>query len=248
MTHIGILPYEHSRRGALQDIEVGQLIWPLGTPPADKRTPVAALGDDAHVIVYPNRFAYLGTPRPLRGRVSLLVAEPAALHRYHLLAAMLLAGSLYRVLTFDSPTLRRLSNATFVAPGNSWVDLSEGPPRPDKTSNLSLIASSKRRLRGHRLRHATVAAMRQRGITADILGRGYQPIPDKETGLLRLDRVLFSSVHYPANYGFIPQTYCDDHDPLDILVICSIDVTPMCVIEAKVIGAMEMALDMRRMR
>ena len=63
---------------------------------------------------------------------------------------------------------------------------------------------------------------------------------DKNSGLLRLDRVLFSSVHYPANYGFIPQTYCDDHDPLDILVICSIDVIPMCIIEAKVIGAMEM--------
>jgi inorganic pyrophosphatase len=63
---------------------------------------------------------------------------------------------------------------------------------------------------------------------------------DKNTGLLRLDRVLFSSVHYPANYGFIPQTYCDDHDPLDILVICSIDVYPMCIVDAKVIGAMEM--------
>jgi inorganic pyrophosphatase len=63
---------------------------------------------------------------------------------------------------------------------------------------------------------------------------------DKGSGLLRLDRVLFSSVHYPANYGFIPRTYCDDHDPLDILVICSIDVIPMSIIEAKVIGAMEM--------
>ncbi len=63
---------------------------------------------------------------------------------------------------------------------------------------------------------------------------------DKDSGLLRLDRVLFSAVHYPANYGFIPQTYCDDHDPLDILVICSIVVYPMCIIEAKVIGAMEM--------
>jgi inorganic pyrophosphatase len=63
---------------------------------------------------------------------------------------------------------------------------------------------------------------------------------DKSSGLLRLDRVLFSSVHYPANYGYIPQTYCDDKDPLDILVICSIDVFPMCLVEAKVIGAMEM--------
>ncbi len=63
---------------------------------------------------------------------------------------------------------------------------------------------------------------------------------DKESGLLKLDRVLFSSIHYPANYGFIPQTYCDDHDPLDILVICSIDVQPMCILDAKVIGVMQM--------
>lgn len=63
---------------------------------------------------------------------------------------------------------------------------------------------------------------------------------NKESGLLELNRVLFSSMHYPANYGFIPRTYCDDHDPLDILVICSIDVYPMCIVEAKVIGAMEM--------
>jgi inorganic pyrophosphatase len=63
---------------------------------------------------------------------------------------------------------------------------------------------------------------------------------DKDSGLLKLDRVLFSSVHYPANYGFIPQTYCDDNDPLDILVICSVSVVPLCIIEAKVIGVMHM--------
>lgn len=63
---------------------------------------------------------------------------------------------------------------------------------------------------------------------------------DKETGLLKLDRVLFSSVHYPANYGFIPQTFCDDKDPLDILVITSIGLPPLCLIEAKVIGVMRM--------
>lgn len=63
---------------------------------------------------------------------------------------------------------------------------------------------------------------------------------DKHSGLLKLDRVLYSSVHYPANYGFIPKTYCDDKDPLDILVICSIDVDPLCIIESKVIGVMHM--------
>lgn len=63
---------------------------------------------------------------------------------------------------------------------------------------------------------------------------------DKDSGLLRLDRVLFSSVMYPANYGFIPKTYCDDKDPLDILVLCSVDVIPMSIVEAKVIGVMHM--------
>jgi len=63
---------------------------------------------------------------------------------------------------------------------------------------------------------------------------------DKETGMLRLDRVLFSSHYYPANYGFIPQTYCDDKDPLDIVILSQIQVVPMCLVPAKVIGVMRM--------
>lgn len=63
---------------------------------------------------------------------------------------------------------------------------------------------------------------------------------DKETGMLRLDRVLFSSVNYPENYGFIPQTLGEDHDPLDILVLSEIEVQPLCIIDAKVIGVMRM--------
>ncbi len=64
---------------------------------------------------------------------------------------------------------------------------------------------------------------------------------DKESGLLILDRVLYSSMYYPANYGFIPQTYCDDKDPLDILVFSQIAVVPMCIVPAKVIGVMRMS-------
>ncbi len=63
---------------------------------------------------------------------------------------------------------------------------------------------------------------------------------DKKTGMLMLDRVLFSAVHYPANYGFIPQTFCEDHDPLDILIISQIDIPSMTLVEAKVIGVMRM--------
>lgn len=63
---------------------------------------------------------------------------------------------------------------------------------------------------------------------------------DKVSGLLKLDRVLFSSVFYPANYGFIPQTLGDDHDPLDILVLSQIEIEPLCLVKARVIGVMRM--------
>jgi len=63
---------------------------------------------------------------------------------------------------------------------------------------------------------------------------------DKYTGLLRLDRVLYTSTHYPANYGFIPLTYADDNDPLDVLVLCSAPIQPMTLIDVYPIGVMRM--------
>ncbi|MBE6538654.1 MAG: inorganic diphosphatase [Ruminococcaceae bacterium] len=63
---------------------------------------------------------------------------------------------------------------------------------------------------------------------------------DKETGLLMLDRVLYTSTHYPANYGFIPRTYADDKDPLDVLVLCSDSIIPMTLMRVHPIGAIRM--------
>jgi inorganic pyrophosphatase len=63
---------------------------------------------------------------------------------------------------------------------------------------------------------------------------------DKETGLLRLDRVLHSAVYYPADYGFIPRTFCDDGDPLDVLVLGQEPVYPLTIVEARAIGVMRM--------
>lgn len=63
---------------------------------------------------------------------------------------------------------------------------------------------------------------------------------DKETGLLRLDRILYTSTHYPANYGFIPKTYADDLDPLDVVVLCSEALYPMTSVECYPIGVISM--------
>ena len=63
---------------------------------------------------------------------------------------------------------------------------------------------------------------------------------DKQSGLIRLDRVLYSAVYYPANYGFIPQTLAEDDDPLDVLVLCQETVVPLTLLHARTIGIMTM--------
>lgn len=63
---------------------------------------------------------------------------------------------------------------------------------------------------------------------------------DKETGLIRLDRILYTSTHYPANYGLIPRTYADDNDPLDVLVLCSETLYPMTLVHCYPIGVIRM--------
>ena len=95
---------------------------------------------------------------------------------------------------------------------NSWHDVSFGENAPNEVNGIIEIP------KGSRAKYEL----------------------DKETGLLKLDRVLYSSVEYPANYGFIPQTYCDDNDPLDILIISQINIVPLCIVSAKVIGVMRM--------
>ena len=63
---------------------------------------------------------------------------------------------------------------------------------------------------------------------------------DKETGALRLDRILYTSTHYPANYGFIPRTWAEDGDPLDVLVLCSETIRPLRLVECYPIGVLTM--------
>ena len=63
---------------------------------------------------------------------------------------------------------------------------------------------------------------------------------DKETGALRLDRILYTSTHYPANYGFIPRTYADDGDPLDVLVLCSESIRPLSLVRVYPVGYITM--------
>ena len=96
--------------------------------------------------------------------------------------------------------------------GNIWHDMPEGRIRPENF--VSVIEIPKGSKKKYEL--------------------------DKECGLLRLDRILYTSTHYPANYGFIPRTYGDDGDPLDVLVLCSESIEPMTLVECYPIGVITM--------
>ena len=89
---------------------------------------------------------------------------------------------------------------------------------------------------GSELRREAVAASVLGGRTLEM--RGVSAV--KEIGMLRLDRILYTATHYPANYGFIPRTYADDGDPLDVLVLCSDQIVPMTLVQVYPIGAMRM--------
>jgi inorganic pyrophosphatase len=98
---------------------------------------------------------------------------------------------------------------------NIWHDISEKRIRPDNF--IAVIEISKGSKKKYEL--------------------------DKETGLIILDRILYTSTHYPANYGFIPRTYAEDNDPLDVLVLCSEDLEPMSMAKCYPIGVVRMMDD-----
>jgi inorganic pyrophosphatase len=69
---------------------------------------------------------------------------------------------------------------------------------------------------------------------------------DKKSGLIKVDRILYSSVHYPGNYGFFPKTFCDDHDPLDVLVIGQSPFIPLAIVRVRAVGVLSMLDEGRR--
>jgi inorganic pyrophosphatase len=104
------------------------------------------------------------------------------------------------------------ATAPHMAAVNSWHDVSVGPDAPDVFQAIIEIPQ------GSKVKYEL----------------------DKASGLLRVDRMLYSSVVYPANYGFIPRTYADDNDPLDVLVLAQEAVDPLSILRARPIGMMSM--------
>jgi hypothetical protein len=145
---------------------------------------LADLGADDHLIVYPQRSSIIGSFRGLRCKVSILLSEPWGLSKRIYLPVMLLWWKYFRIFTFQAPIIRLLPNARFWIAANSWVGVPSDAEIGGKTRNMSLIASAKMMLRGHRLRHSVARWARAEKLDIDLLGLAYQPFDDKRDGLL----------------------------------------------------------------
>ncbi|MEQ9260514.1 MAG: hypothetical protein RIG84_15615 [Roseovarius sp.] len=163
-------------------VPLDRLRWPLGRPARLMRGTVADLGPKDHLIGFPQNLFLLRPGLGTRARVSILMAEPAAIHRaYHRKVARI-ARRFHRVLSYDEALLARLPNGVFFPYGSTWVpgwrdlDLT-------KSAMCSLIASSKRSQEGHQLRHGIAEAARREGLDVAVMGQGYRPFGEKSEGL-----------------------------------------------------------------
>ncbi|WP_170347847.1 MULTISPECIES: hypothetical protein [Ruegeria] len=179
---IAILPYGHRLGPKLASVSLSELIWPEGCPDRLTGKTVGDLERTDHLIMYPNSTVHLRLRRGTRARISLMMGEPSAIHAKHDRMLRYTWRRFFRVLTFHDVLLHNIPNAVFLPYGVTmvpdWQDL-----KVEKTKSCSLIASAKRDLVGHQLRHSVIDWVRETGADVDIMGRGYTPFDLKSDGL-----------------------------------------------------------------
>ena len=198
---IAIIPYGTRLTPRLARIPLDRLAWPLGQPDRLKGKAIGDLGRDDHLLAYlSSRLLYMPHPG-VRARISVMAVEPQAVHGHKMAVLRLVRRRFFKVLSSNHRLLAALPNGERYLFGSTWV-----PNWKDidtrKTRMLSLIASSKKHLEGHKLRHTVTDWIRAEGIEADILGRGYAPIEHKADGLAPYRySVIIENVREPGYFS-----------------------------------------------
>jgi hypothetical protein len=179
---IAVLPYGHRLGPKLAEVPLSELIWHEGCPDRLLGKTVGDLAPTDHLIMYPNSTVHWRLRRGTKARISLMMGEPSAIHAKHDRQLRLTWRRFFRVFTFHDVLLENLPNAVFLPYGVTmvpdWQEL-----QAEKVKSCSLIASAKRDLVGHQLRHDVIDWIRETGVDVDIMGRGYTPFDQKSDGL-----------------------------------------------------------------
>lgn len=179
---IAILPYYLKAKNGLGDIPLDDLDWPIGRPAGLTGTRISDLDATDQLLTYPRFWAYRPMPANVRAKLSLMLVEPWAFHRHHYLLARMLHRRFHRILTCDKRLIAAIPNGIYFVFGDSWAKDWRTADRR-KTRMLSLIASKKKTLKGHKLRHRIARRLIETGKDADVIGGGYRPFADKSEGL-----------------------------------------------------------------
>lgn len=181
---VAVLPFNTRLPHDASDLELCQLFWPIGRPERQNTGTVADMRSQDHLVLFPQEWFWYSRLKHIGAKVSLAITEPRAYHRQHYILARLLHRRFHRIVTSDPVLANAIPNGIVIPFGTTWVPEWESLDT-SKDRNLSLIASSKRSLSGHKLRHTCVNWLRKEKINADVMGRGYEPFERKSDGLAR---------------------------------------------------------------
>jgi hypothetical protein len=166
----------------LKDIPLDELDWPEGRPENLHAKTVAELGPQDHILTFPHFWVYGKKANISPVNLTLMIIEPRAYHWKHIWMAKRFYRRFYRVLGYDQSLLVKVPNSIHLIGTFSFVP-NWAATDCTKTRMLSLIASKKKSLVGHKLRHRVVRKLRTLGVDVDVMGGGYRPFDEKSDGL-----------------------------------------------------------------
>ncbi|NOY40506.1 MAG: hypothetical protein GXP26_01535 [Planctomycetes bacterium] len=177
---IAILPYHMKSLRRLADVPLRELVWPLET--GEHEGTIRDLTPDDHLVVSPSSRRLYFPAGELNCSISLSISEPYAIHRRHYLAMYALWPRFFRIVSRCRRLARHIPNARTLTLTNTWVE-NPSDTKAEKSKPMSLIASGKRKLAGHRMRHEVASWINETGADVELLGRAFTPFDKKEDGL-----------------------------------------------------------------
>ncbi|MBS9718657.1 glycosyltransferase family 10 domain-containing protein [Pseudohalocynthiibacter aestuariivivens] len=179
---IAVVPYGKWPTSNLANLSLDVLAWPIGRPKRLLSGRVRNLRRDDHLLTFPRKPVFLFPRFGVKAKISVMIVEPDAVHQRYVNWAKWLHWRFYKVLTKNASLLKKIENGEFYYLGSTFIN-EESQIDLTKSKMASLIASARRDLEGHKLRHQTVDHIRSEGLDVDIMGRGYRPFKEKADGL-----------------------------------------------------------------
>jgi hypothetical protein len=179
---IAVVPYGKWQTQKFASVSLDDLVWPIGRPERLANGRVKDMRRDDHIVTFPRKPIFLLPRSGVKAKISIMIVEPDVVHQKYLNWARWLHWRFYRILTKNAVLLAGINNGVHFYFGSTFIE-NEAAVDRTKRKMGSLVASARRDLEGHKLRHKIVDYIRAKKLDVDIMGRGYKPFDNKEDGL-----------------------------------------------------------------